>query len=382
MASQLHILTVIGARPQIIKASALGRAIQGPFKGRIRETLLHTGQHYDANMSDVFLHELGMRAPDIALGIGSGSHGEQTARMVQGVEAALRSESPDLLLVYGDTNSTLAGALAAAKLHVPVAHVEAGLRSHHKSMPEEINRVLADHCSTWLFCPTELATHNLAREGFPMWDHGTPGPDHPAVIMCGDVMYDNSLYFAELARTRSTILADLGLKPDGFLLATVHRDHNTDDPQRLAGILGTLLAEHLERNIPVVLPLHPRTRKCLDALPDTPLRERIEATPGFHLVPPVGYFDMIALERNALLVVTDSGGLQKEAHFFGKPCVVLRDRTEWVELVENGVSILADADPDRIHAAIGHFLRSGIPSMDPLYGDGQAARHICAALLG
>ncbi len=379
MTPPLHILTIIGARPQIIKASAIGRAVAGPFKARIKETVLHTGQHYDPNMSQVFLDELGMRPPDIALEVGSGSHGKQTARMLEGIESALISIKPDVLLVYGDTNSTIAGALAAAKLRVPVAHVEAGLRSFDRTMPEEINRVLCDHCSTWLFCPTPLAVENLLREGFSEELRDRPTSDRPAVLMSGDVMYDNSIHFATLARSRSRILKDLGLIPGSYFLATVHRDNNTDDPERLGAIMQALLTEHKERNIPVVLPLHPRTRKCLEGLGRW--LDRIEATPGFHIIPPVGFLDMIALEEHARLVITDSGGVQKEAYFFGKACVVLRSTTEWVELVDHGRAILCDADPQRIHAAIAHFLAEGRVDASQLYGDGHAAEQICASLL-
>lgn len=376
----LHILTVIGARPQIIKAAALGRAIAGPYAGRIKETLLHTGQHYDANMSQVFLEELGMRPPDVQLNVGSGSHGQQTARMLEGIEQALLTHRPDVLLVYGDTNSTLAGALAAAKLRIPVAHVESGLRSFDRAMPEEVNRVLCDHCSTWLFCPTERAVDNLRREGMDHARHGRPSAERPVVVLSGDVMYDNSLHFAAMARRHSSILLRQGLSPDKYVLATVHRDHNTDDPQRLGAILGALIDVSRMHGLPVVLPLHPRTRSRLADL-SAELVQALEGEHGPRLIDPVGFLDMIALEDNARLVITDSGGVQKEAGFFGKGCVVLRNTTEWVELVEHGLAELVDADPQKVMEATRRFLSGGELPRPSLYGDGHAAERICEVLL-
>lgn len=383
MKQVLQILTVIGARPQIIKSAAISRAVAGPFAGRIEETVLHTGQHYDSNMSEVFFQELGMPAPAIQLGVGSGSHAVQIARMMEGIEKNLLAMRPDVLLLYGDTNSTLAGALAAAKHHVPVAHVEAGLRSFNKAMPEELNRIVSDQCSTWLFCPTEQAVTNLLREGFALPTEALATIDRPHVLNSGDIMYDNSLHFAELAGKRSnTVLQQLGLQPEGFLLATIHRDSNTDVPERLAAIMNTLLDASTERDIPVVLPLHPRTRKYLDTHPDQGLKARIAANERFHIVPPVGFLDMVDLERNARIIVTDSGGVQKEAFFFGRPAVVLRPETEWVELVEHGQAELVDADPSRIKAAIERFLHHQLPKAPAFYGNGHAAERICAALLG
>jgi UDP-GlcNAc3NAcA epimerase len=382
MNKPLHILTVIGARPQIIKASAISRAVAGPFAGRIVETLLHTGQHYDANMSQVFFDELGIPRPGIDLAVGSGSHAVQSARMLEGIERAILELKPDVVLLYGDTNSTLAGAIAASKLHVPVAHVEAGLRSFNKAMPEEINRIVCDHCSTWLFCPTPTALVNLEREGFPRGAKGKASTDAPHVLLSGDVMYDNSMYFAEVAARRSGgVRQELGLEQDGFVLATVHRDGNTDIPERLSVIVEALLDLQVDHGLPVVLPLHPRTRKRLDELPDPALRQRMANSKGFHVVPPAGFLDMVDLERHARLVVTDSGGVQKEAFFFGRPVVVLRPETEWVELVEHGQAILVDADPQRIRTAVDQFMHHPLPETPALYGDGHAAEHICEALL-
>lgn len=375
-AKALHVLTVIGARPQIIKAAAVSRAMAEVGAKRVRETLLHTGQHYDHGMSQVFFDELGIPRPDVTLGVGSASHGVQTARMIEGIERELLERRPDVVLLYGDTNSTLAGAVAAAKLHVPVAHVEAGLRSFNKAMPEEVNRIVCDHCSTWLFCPTDTAMRNLAKEGFTLATPDRPTPDDPWISMCGDVMLDNSLHFAALAQQRSTLLRDHGLEEGGYVLATVHRDHNTDAPARLAALLEALLGIRAVHRLPVVLPLHPRTRRCMDAHPDRALMERVTGADGLLLLPPAGFLDMIALERSARLIITDSGGVQKEAFFFGRPCVILRPETEWVELLAHGQAVLADADVQRIADAAARFIADGAPACPPLFGDGHAARRV------
>ena len=377
----LKILTVIGARPQIIKAAAINRAIAAGFSGRIQETLLHTGQHYDANMSQVFFDELGIPRPDIQLSVGSGSHGAQTARMLEGIEQHLQADRPDVVLLYGDTNSTLAGAVAASKIHIPVAHVEAGLRSFNKSMPEEINRIVCDHCSTWLFCPTDTAVENLKHEGFRKEMGQAPSMDAPAVHQSGDVMYDNSLFFSSVAAQRSLLLRDPGVENGNYVLVTVHRDHNTDVPAKLNAIFGALLELHRNTGLDLVIPVHPRTRKCMERDLDGGLRKALEAAKGIHMIPPAGFLDMIHLEQHARLVITDSGGVQKEAYFFGKPSVILRPETEWVELVDNGQAVLADADPVRILEASEQFLDRGMPACPPLFGDGHAAERICSVLL-
>lgn len=378
MATPLRVLSIIGARPQIIKAAAISRAMEARKKV-ITHTILHTGQHYDAAMSQVFFEELGIPPADISLGIGSGSHGVQTARMIEAIEAVLQRGEHDVVLLYGDTNSTLAGALAAVKLHIPVAHVEAGLRSFNKSMPEEINRIVCDHCSSWLFCPTSTAVTNLEREGYALDGEGTP--ERPIIDLSGDVMFDNSMHFAAMAEERSTYLASLGLTANGFILATVHRDHNTDDPSKLTDIVRTLIEMHEQHGLPIVLPLHPRAKKNLPTSLPGDVWERLQRTAGIHVVPPVGFLDMIALERNARLVITDSGGVQKEAFFFGKPCVILRSETEWVELVEHGQAELVGAEPASIRSAVSRFLTEGLPSCPPLFGDGKAAERICDRLL-
>lgn len=378
MSSPIRILTIIGARPQIIKAAALSRAIGGAFPGRLKEIILHTGQHYDQGMSQVFFDELGIPRPDIQLSAGSGSHGVQTARMLEGIEKAIDEVRPHAVVVYGDTNSTLAGALAASKLHVPIAHIEAGLRSFNKNMPEEINRIITDHCSTWLFCPTTTAVKNLQREGFKLDSVHKPSIDRPAVILSGDVMYDNSLHFARLAEEKSKLIQQLGLKADNYFLVTIHRAANTDDPQRLSALIDSLQAIRSSHGMDIVLPLHPRTSQRLEGT----VLSAIRSDPGFHVISPVGFLDMIALERNARLVLTDSGGVQKEAYFFGKPCVIFREETEWTEIVEAGMAILAVADPERISNAVDHFMTMDRgESNTMLFGNGRAAERICEELI-
>ena len=348
----MRILTVVGARPQFIKAAAFSRVV----RQRHTEILVHTGQHYDASMSDVFFDELSLPRPDHHLGVGSGSHGVQTAQMLERLEAIMQREAPEVVVIYGDTNSTLAGALAAAKLGIPVAHVEAGLRSYVRDMPEEINRVVADQLSTFLFAPTQNAVENLAREGI------TSG-----VTMTGDIMYDALLQHAAVAAAKSQIMRTLMLAPGTYVLATIHRAANTDDPRRLAEIFDALALLHE----PVIVPLHPRTRAAL-------MGTDIEVEPPVRIVDPVGYLDMIALEGGARMVVTDSGGVQKEAYLLGVPCVTLRDETEWIETLAGGWNVLAGADTERILAAAKRARPSGDPP--PVFGDGHAAEKMLAAL--
>jgi len=348
----MKILTVVGARPQFVKAAAVSRVVRQAHT----EVLVHTGQHYDREMSDLFFEELGIPPPDYELGVGSGGHGWQTGQMLIRLEEVLQRERPDWTLVYGDTNSTLAGALAAAKLRLPVAHVEAGLRSFNRAMPEEHNRVLTDHCSDLLFCHTEHAAQLLAREGI------TKG-----VKVVGDVMFDAALLFAERSREHSDILARLDLKRKQFALATLHRPYNVDDPERLAATLDAL--DGLE--MPVVFPVHPRTRGRLKGR-EMPRSDRLR------LIDPVGYLDMLALEQAAALILTDSGGVQKEAYFFATPCVTLRPETEWVETVEAGWNRLAWGGADAVLAAA----RAAWPTTPPppVFGDGHASEKIVACL--
>ena len=354
----LKVVTVVGARPQFIKAAAVSRAIRNVAADRAREVIVHTGQHFDDNMSAVFFDELDIPAPDYDLAVSGGGHGEMTGRMLERVERVLIDERPDWVLVYGDTNSTLAGALAAVKLHIPVAHVEAGLRSFNRRMPEEINRVVADRLSTLLCCPTATAVANLRNEGVIEGVH-----------LCGDVMFDVSLFYRDRARERSNVLARLGLAGQRFALATCHRAENTDDRPRLKGILTAL--GNISSQLPVVLPLHPRTRKMIDEFGLAPLLD------GVTVLAPQPFLDMIALEQAAALILTDSGGVQKEAFFFGVPCVTLRDETEWVETVTAGANVLVSADRDQIVAAAIRALANTRPGGLPEpYGDGQAAQHI------
>jgi len=418
----MKICTIIGARPQFIKAAAVSRAIAAHNRQTsnieprtLNEVILHTGQHYDDGMSAVFFRELEIPEPKYNLAIGSGAHGVQTGQMLAAIEKVLIEEKPDWVLIYGDTNSTLAGALAAAKLHVPIAHVEAGLRSFNRRMPEEINRVVADQLSTLLFCPSQVAVDNLAAEGIggnamvrqahhdtydchpelvegrkiekdityqclktnplPLTSH--PSPLTPHVVNVGDVMADALQFAAEKAATKAAaqydILDRFGLKPGGYLLATLHRAENTDDPDRLGAIINAL--SELASQEPVILPLHPRTKKILvDNYPSllTPSASRLT------IIPPVGYFDIIALEKSARMLLTDSGGMQKEAYWLKVPCITLRDETEWVETVEAGWNVLTGADDKKIINAAQNFT----PPQEhpPLYGDGQAAEKILDVL--
>lgn len=409
----MKITTILGARPQFIKAATVSRALSTPSPiahrpSPINEVLIHTGQHFDANMSQVFFDELEIPAPDYNLGIGGGSHGQNTGQMIEKIEEVLVRERPDWVLVYGDTDSTLAGTLAAVKLHIPVAHVEAGLRSCNRRMPEEINRVLTDHAATLLFAPTTTAIENLRKEGFRnIAQSGNlfqPSPplqpsQHPLVVNIGDAMYDAALFYAAKAEQRSKIIQTLGLTPNNYVLATIHRAENTDDPARLSAIMSALntVAQHM----PVILPLHPRTKKMLESLPGfnlsplthspspithSPTRPSPIASSlspiahGLLPIPPVGYLDMVMLEKNAAVVVTDSGGVQKEAYFHGVPCVTLRDETEWVELVEMGWNRLATpgiADIAKaVLDAVGGKGQEGAP-----YGDGDAVGRIKEILL-
>ncbi len=377
----IKILTVIGARPQIIKAAALSRAIQADFADKIEEVILHTGQHYDDNMSQVFFDEMGIPPPDYNLNVGSGSHGKQTASMIRGIEEAIEKENPDYLVLYGDTNSTLAGALAAAKLGVRVVHIEAGLRSFNKSMPEEINRITCDHCSTLLFSPTKAGVDNLFREGFPLNSAPPYNVDHPGVFHCGDVMYDNALYFSKIAEKESDILNKLELEGKSFILSTIHRDNNTDIPERLQAIFSAILRIATDENETIVLPLHPRTMKMLDRQLEKNTLDHIRSSKNIKLIPAVSFLEMIMLEKHSKMILTDSGGVQKESYFYHKPCIIIRQETEWVEIVENGSAIIADADEERILSAYKQFTASPPTSFPPLYGDGRAAWFICETLL-
>jgi UDP-N-acetylglucosamine 2-epimerase len=359
---KIKILSIVGARPQFVKAAAVSRAIithnQNSSDSTIIEKIIHTGQHYDENMSKVFFDELKIPRPAINLEVGSGLHGQQTGVMLERLEKVFVEERPDWVLIYGDTNSTLAAALAAAKLHIPVAHVEAGLRSFNRKMPEEINRVVADHLSALLLCPTDTAVKNLADEGVIKGVH-----------QLGDVMYDSVLFNSRLAENSSDVIKRLALKEKAFYLATIHRAENTDDPARLTGILSAF--ERIDK--PIILPLHPRTKKTLGAG-----LEKLDS--NITIVEPVPYLDMLMLEKNARLILTDSGGVQKEAYWFDVPCVTLRDETEWVELVEAGCNQIVGADTTAILSAVEKAEQKAdkqLPSDSAeLYGDGHSAEKI------
>jgi len=367
----MKIISVIGARPQIIKAAALSRAINNGFSDRIEEKILHTGQHYDVNMSAVFFDEMGIPRPHFNLNTGSGKHGVQTAKMIAGIEEVLENEAFDAIVLYGDTNSTIAGAVAASKLHLPIVHIEAGLRSFNMAMPEEINRIVCDNLSTILFAPTQTAVDNLRREGFLSSKATFADGNRRHVFHSGDIMYDNSLYFARLADEKTDILRRLGLEDEKFVLATIHRDNNTDNPERLTAIAEALL-EITERGYKIVLPLHPRTKKLLPQNLSEDDYRRITSNPDIMIIPPVSFFEIIVLERHASLIMTDSGGLQKEAYFFRKPCLILRPETEWVEIVEQHAGIITDADKELIVRSFDEYIDTE-PQFPPLFGDGHSA---------
>jgi UDP-GlcNAc3NAcA epimerase len=360
---QLKILTIVGARPQFIKAAAVSRIARS--LDHISEVLVHTGQHYDQNMSDVFFAELDIPKPDYHLGIGSASHGAQTGKMLEAIEQVLITEKPDWVLVYGDTNSTLAGAIAATKLHIPIAHVEAGLRSFNRRMPEEVNRVLTDHAANLLFTPTTTANQNLYQEGI----------SRNLVHLVGDVMYDASLYYVQRAELASHILDSLNLKPQQYVLSTIHRAENTDSSARLTAIFKAL--SKFSKEITVVIPLHPRTKKILEEMQ---ILDIIPKT--LYLIEPVGYYDMIMLEKNAKMIVTDSGGIQKEAYFYQVPCATLRDQTEWVELVESGWNCLIspNSSEEILQKLQYQIHQTLLLDTTQLYGDGTASRKIIEIL--
>jgi UDP-N-acetylglucosamine 2-epimerase len=381
----IKVVTIIGARPQFIKAATVRRAIHAFNSGRssgrntkaskkIREILVHTGQHYDYLMDKVFFEELQLPHPDHHLGVGSGSHARQTGIMLERIEAVLQKEKPQGVIVYGDTNSTLAGALTAAKLHIPVAHVEAGLRSYQRTMPEEINRLLTDHLSTLLLCPTASAVNNLGREGI------NDGKEK-VVKKVGDVMYDSILYYSKIAERRSRILEKLNLltpnselPTSNYYLATLHRAENTDNPERLGSLLKALGVIGLKN--PVILPVHPRTNKMMR------IHRLLPKSQGLRLIDPVSYFDMLTLEKNAKAILTDSGGVQKEAYWLNVPCLTLREETEWVEIVEMDWNRLVGFEMKKILRGIRHFEKTDRANRRPwIFGDGKAGQKIVRLLV-
>lgn len=356
----MRLLTIIGARPQFIKASAVSRAI-GKLNG-VEEVLVHTGQHFDKDMSDVFFKEMEIPSPKYNLEIHSLSHGAMTGRMLEEIERVIKIEKPDFVLVYGDTNSTLAGALAAKKIDVKVAHIEAGLRSFNMQMPEEINRILTDRISDYLFCPTDIAIENLKAEGFEKFN--------TKIIRTGDVMYDSALFYREKAEQTSIILSSLGLSPNNYILATIHRQENTDNTNNLQNIVHAL--NEINKEIKIVVPLHPRTRSII---------KQSDIAIDFVVTNPVGYIDMVQLTANAKLIMTDSGGLQKEAFFFKKNCVTMREQTEWVETVSYGFNITVGAKKECIISGFNQMINKQNNFSINLYGDGNAAEEIIQHLL-
>lgn len=361
----MKIVTIVGARPQFIKASAVSRAIASFQGGRspVREVLVHTGQHYDQNMSDIFFQEMEIPKPQYHLEIGGGSHGAMTGLMLQRIEPILIEEKPDWVLVYGDTNSTLAGAIAAVKLHQRVAHVEAGLRSFNRKMPEEINRILTDHSSEVLFTPTDAASKQLVKESIP----------ESKVHQVGDVMYDVALHYRKRAASKTSLVNQLGLRDKEFVLATVHRQENTDDSERLALLMKALIS--IGESIPVVLPLHPRTRQALDRL-----GMLSQVVSKLKVIDPVGYLEMIQLESGAKVILTDSGGVQKEAFFYQVPCVILREETEWGELVDRGYNRLVSFSTNDIEKQFQIALNTVVSPDSMIYGDGSSSNKIVSKL--
>jgi UDP-N-acetylglucosamine 2-epimerase len=374
----MKVVTIVGARPQFIKAEAVTRGVQRynqkcPSHRRLQEILIHTGQHYDYLMDKIFFEELDLPKPNYHLGVGSGSHGRQTGMMLERIEAVLVKEKPEVVVVYGDTNSTLAGALSAAKLNIPVAHVEAGLRSYNQAMPEEINRLLTDHLSTFLFCPTHQAVRNLLREGIK-------DGREKIVKKVGDVMYDSILHYSKIAERESTILKDLGFdtsheaRVTSYYLATLHRAENTDNPKRLKSILKAL--NEIGRNTPIVLPLHPRTKKMIETY------HLLSKFKNIKFIEPVSYLNMLKLEKNAKAILTDSGGVQKEAYWLKVPCFTLRDETEWVETVKSGWNVLVGTGVKRIAKEVSHTeKRRRFLKGDRVFGDGKASQKIVQILI-
>lgn len=392
------LLSIIGARPQIIKSAAISRAIRNHYSNCFEEIILHTGQHYDQNMSDVFFIEMEIPQPNYNLSVGSGSHGTQTAKMIQGIEEVILATQPDAVIVYGDTNSTMAGSIAASKLKVPVVHIEAGLRSFNKSMPEEINRIVSDHTSTMLFSPTRTGIKNLEKEGLFCSDGGDNiemegdefSMDNPGVFHTGDVMFDNTLFFAEIAakknplskfnveqinKTASAQNSNYILKENEYILATIHRDSNTENAYRLKSIFHALIDLSEKYQKIIIMPLHPRTAKVLEERLGEAMYKLVLNSNFIKIIPGVSFFEMITLEKNAELIITDSGGVQKEAYFLSKPSLILRPQTEWVEIVEKGAALLVDDDYDDI---IKGYEKMRFKKIDfpPIFGDGKAAENI------
>ena len=374
----MKIASIVGARPQIVKAAAFSRAVRKIYPNQIEEFIIHSGQHYDHSLSEVFFEELGIPKPHFNLNVGSGSHGVQTATMLEKFESVFQKIRPDAVVVYGDTNSTLAAALAAAKIHIPVVHIEAGLRSFNKLMPEEINRITTDHCSTLLFSPTHTGIVNLRHEGLNAQNNAPYHINNPGVFHCGDIMLDNSMHYAPIAEVKSDVLNTYNLSKNNFILATIHRDYNTDNPARLIGLLNAIVT--IANEIPVIIPLHPRAKKEIQRL-NHPIKENFFQHPAIQITTPLSFFDMIVLEKNSKMIMTDSGGVQKEAYFFQRPVIILRSETEWTEITENGCGIITGSDEEAIINAYEHYRDIGKLEYPPVFGDGKAAEFMCKIIL-
>lgn len=375
--SKIKVISVVGVRPQIIKASAISRAIETHYSDKIEEVMIHTGQHYDSQLSDIFFEELRMAKPKYNLRVGSAKYGRQTASMLAGIEDVILKEKPDCVMVYGSTNSTLAGALASAKFNYPVVHIDAGVRSFNKSTSEELNCVLTDHASTLLFAPTNAAFKNLMREGFRPENSYPYNIDNPKIFLTGDIMYDNALFFSDIVEhSRDEILKNMQIEPNNYVVVTVHRDINANNVERLAVIFHSILRIADEYKMRMVMPLHPRTINALEGNSKELYKEMLSHE-YIRIKPPVSYFTMTALIRNCRMVITDSVGIQKEAHFASKPSLVLRKETEWVELVKNGTVKLVDADAEAIINGYIDFDKNRESlSFPTFYGDGKAAEFI------
>lgn len=377
----MKLLTIIGARPQIIKAAAFSRAIKNLYSESVKEVIVHTGQHYDSNMSDVFFEQLGIPQPDYNLNVGSGKHGVQTAKMIDGIEEVLEKERPNAIVLYGDTNSTLAGAVSASKIHVPVIHIEAGLRSYNKKMPEEINRIMCDHVSTLLFSPTNTGLENLKKEGFAIDNEGPFSMDNPKVYQCGDLMYDNSMYFSQNLKNEDEVLTKYGLKEgDEYILVTCHRPQNTDDVEALTNIFSALNEISVENNKKVVLPIHPRTKALMGKNVKEDVLALVNSNENFIIGEPADFIEMIVLEKNSEMLITDSGGVQKEAYFFKKPAVIMRPETEWVEIVETGSAVLVGSDKNLIKQGYQDLSAKDL-SFPEIFGDAKAAEFMITRIV-
>ena len=379
--ARIRLLNIVGARPQIIKASAISRAIANYYSDKIDEILVHTGQHYDKAMSDIFFDELEIHKPNYNLGVGSAGHGRQTSLMITGIEEIILKEKPDCVVLYGDTNSSLAGAIAASKLHCPVIHIEAGVRSFNKVMPEEINRIMCDHTSTLMFAPTNAAFKNLMHEGFRPENSPPYSINNPKIYLTGDIMYDNSMFYADLAeKKKPDLLKSFSLERNNFVLVTIHRDSNTDNYERLHVILETMRELAESRQIKFIMPFHPRTIVTLKTKL-TEFYKSLLSCKFIKIIPPASFLEMIMLEKNCRLIITDSAGVQKEAHFFKKPCLVLRKETEWTELVNNRTAMLVDADPEQIKDGFSHFDLNQEHVFPTFYGDCKTAEFILTEIL-